>query len=75
MAVTDVSPGHQNPIGTMLEGLQDETWIYPTRTHDTDDSNVGRILCPTHPSQIRSRVSTPVTGKCNDSRIEFISHK
>jgi hypothetical protein len=75
MTVTDVSPSDQNAIGAKLEGLQDETRVYATRTHDANDSNIGRILCPTHPSQIRSCVSTPVAGKCNDSRIEFISHK
>jgi hypothetical protein len=74
MTVTDVSPGDQHAISAKLEGLQEKTMVYSPRTHDTNDPNIGRILYPTHPSQIRGCVSTPVAGKCHNLWTKSITH-
>ena len=75
MTVTDVSPCDQYPIGAKLKGLQNETRIYATRTHHTDDPDVGRILKATNPCQVSGRIGAPITGKCNDFRIERFAHR
>jgi len=75
MTITDVSPRYQYTIGAQLKGFQNETGVHPTGTHHPYDPDIRGILHSAHTCQIRSRVSTPVARKCDDSWIEFICHK
>jgi hypothetical protein len=73
MAITEMSPGHQNAVAPVLERFQHEQRIDPPRTHHTHGSDTGRILQSGNARQIGAGVSAPVTQKSNDSRFK-ISH-
>ena len=75
MAVADVSPGNQYPVGAQLKCLEDEIWIDPAGTHYPDNPHIGRVLKTAHACQIRSRIGAPVAGKGNDPRTKLLSHK
>jgi hypothetical protein len=73
MAITEMSPGHQNAVAPVFERFQHEQRIDPPRTHHTHGSDAGRILQPGNACQVSPGVSAPVTQKSNDSRFK-ISH-
>ena len=75
MTVTDVSPGHQNPISTHLKCLEDEIGIDTSGTHHADNPHIGRILKTAHTRQISSRIGAPVAGKGDYSRSKSFSHE
>ena len=54
MAVTDVSTGHQYAIGSFFESADNEHRIHPSGTHDSDGSQVGRVLQTGNAGQIRA---------------------
>ncbi len=72
MAIADMSPAHQDRVGTALKSPQDVVRRHGGRTHDTDGPDIGRILQTAHPRQIRCAIGTPVAHKSNDFRLEII---
>jgi hypothetical protein len=74
MAVADMSPRHQDPVGALLKGLEDEIGIDPSGTHHPDNPHVGRVLKTAHACKIRSRIGAPVAGKGNDLWAKFLRH-
>jgi hypothetical protein len=74
MAIAEMSPGDQNPVGPHLKRFDKEAGVHASGTHEPDDRHIGRILESAHTGKIRSRVSTPVTRECNDLWIKFFSH-
>ena len=75
MAVTDVSPGHEYAVCTLLKCLEDKIGVDPARTHDPNNPHVGRILKTAHPCQISGRIGAPVARKCYDLGIKYVTHK
>ena len=75
MAVTDVSAAYQNPVGPLLQGLEDEIRGNPARTHDPDHPDIGWVLHSADTGQISAGISTPVTAKSDDFRFELSSHR
>jgi len=66
MAITEMSPGHQYAVASVLKCFQYEQRIDPPRTHDADRSNIWGILQPGNARQIGTGVGAPVTQKSND---------
>jgi hypothetical protein len=60
MAVSGVSPGNPDPVGTMPESGQDEFGAYPGGAGYPNDPDVGRVLQAAYPGQIRCPVTAPV---------------
>jgi len=69
-----VSSGYQNPVGPCFKCPEDKIGVNPTGAQHTDDTHAGGILKTAHTGEIGGRVSTPVTGKCNDLRLKCIRH-
>ena len=67
MAIADVSPSHQDPVRSALKRSQEVMRRYGGGTHDPYGPEVGGVLKPAHPCQIRCTVSTPVAEKGQDS--------
>jgi hypothetical protein len=44
MAITDMSPTHQDAVPSHLKGRDDECRIYPAGAHNPNGSQVGRVL-------------------------------
>jgi hypothetical protein len=60
MTVADVSAGHQDAVGPLLERLEQEAVIYPAGTHEPDQTDIGRILHAGHPGQVSPGIRAPV---------------
>jgi hypothetical protein len=71
MAVTDVSTGHQYTIGSFFESADNEHRIHPSGTHDSDGSQVGRVLQTRNAGQVRTCISTPITQKSDNLWFKF----
>jgi hypothetical protein len=71
MAVTEMSPGHQDAVGPLSQGPYDEHRVYAARAHHPYRPHVGRVLQPGHPCQIRSGIGAPVAQKRYDFWFEF----
>jgi hypothetical protein len=63
MAVADVSAGNQNTVGPFQESLEQKAVIDPAGTHESDQTNIGRILNAGYPRQVGSGISAPVANK------------
>jgi hypothetical protein len=48
MAVAEVSPAYQNPVGPFLEGFEDKIRGDAAGTHDPDHPDIMWVLHPTH---------------------------
>jgi hypothetical protein len=68
MAVSRVSPGDPDPIGSAAQGSQNELGAYSGRAWDSDNPEIGRILEAAHAGQIRCPIAAPVTQKCGNLR-------
>jgi hypothetical protein len=66
MAVTEVSPGHEDTVGPLLKGPDDKNRIHPAGTHNAYRSDIGRILQSGDACQIGTGIGAPVTKKGND---------
>jgi hypothetical protein len=66
MAITEVSPGHQNTVAPVLERFQDEHRIDPARTHHAYGTDARGILQSGNARQISAGIGTPVTQKSNN---------
>jgi len=72
MAVTDVSPTHQDPICTALEGAENKMGGYRSRAHDPNGMNVRGILHSAYPGKVSRSISTPVAEKCDNFGFKLI---
>ncbi len=63
MAVADVSPAHQNRVGSALKSPQNVVWRYGGRAHDANGPNIGRVFKPAHTCQVGCAICAPVTHK------------
>jgi hypothetical protein len=63
MAVSDVSPAHQDPVGSALKGPQYVVRRYGRRTHDSNRPDIVRVSQPAYTCQIGRSICTPVTHK------------
>ena len=63
MAVADVSAGNQDAVGPFQESLEQKAVIDPAGTHESDQTNIGRILHAGHSRQVGSGISAPVANK------------
>jgi hypothetical protein len=75
MAVTDVSPGQEYAVCTLLKRLEDKIGVDSARTHYANNPHVGRILKTAHPCQISGRIGAPVARKCNYFWIKLLRHE
>ena len=66
MAVTWMAAQDHDSVSALFKGLKDELWIDPAATHDSNDSEVGRIGLARPSRGIGSFVRTPVTQKTDD---------
>jgi hypothetical protein len=71
MAVAEMSPGHQDPVGAGFQRRDDKGRIHPARAHDPDRAQVGRILHPGYPGEVRAGIGTPVAKKRHNLWLEF----
>jgi len=55
----------------MSEGSKDKFGAYPAGTGEPDNPEVGRVLKPAYPGQIRCTVTAPVTQKRRDFGFPF----
>ena len=60
MAFTRVSPGHPHTVRAVTEGSQDKFGTHPARAGHTDHPEIGRVLKPADPGQVRCTVAAPV---------------
>jgi hypothetical protein len=68
MAVSGVSPGYPDPVGSIAKGGQNELGVHSGGAGHTDDSEMGRVLEAAHACQVRRTVAAPVAQKGRDFR-------
>jgi len=71
MAITEMSPRHQDAVTPLFEGFDDESRVNPAGAHDPYGSQVGRILQPGDTRQVGPGIGTPVAQKRCDLRLEI----
>ena len=71
MAVTEVSPGHQDTVTPLLKGLDDKSRVNPAGAHDPHGPQVGWILQPRNTGQVSAGVSAPVAQERYDFRLKI----
>ena len=74
MAVSDLSPANQHPIGPGLKGLEDVDRVDPARTGEFDHTYIMGILQPHGSSHIRCRVGAVRTDHCHYFRIKVFHY-
>jgi len=72
MAFTRMSAGHPHPVGPFPQSRQEKLRAHPPCARDPDHPDIGRILHPAHPGQVRRSVTAPVTKKTYDFRFPFV---
>jgi hypothetical protein len=72
MAISKVSPAHQDPVRTALKSSQDVMRRYGARAHDPNYPNVRRVTEATDAGQICCAVSAPVAQKGNDHGFKIL---
>ena len=71
MTVADVSTGDQDAVGAFQESLEQKAVIDPAGTHESDQTNIGRILHAGHPRQVGSGVGAPVADESQNIGFPF----
>jgi hypothetical protein len=71
MAVTEMSPGHQDAVTPLLEGLDDECRVDPAGAHDPYGPQVGWILQPRNTGQVSTGICAPVAQERYDFRLKI----
>jgi hypothetical protein len=74
MAVSGVSPGDPDAVGSVPESCEDELGAHPGGTGNANNTDIGRILEAAHPCQIRRAVTAPVAQKGGNLRLPIV-HK
>jgi hypothetical protein len=72
VAVTDVSPSHEDTIGPFLKGLQYMVRGDSTAAHDPDRQDIGRVFQAHAAGQIRPCVTAPIATEGNDPGFESV---
>jgi hypothetical protein len=75
MAFSQVSTNHQNAIGALFEGMDDQMRTHHTGAHHPDNPQVRRILHTTDPSQVSSSIRSPRAQESYDDRLEILRHR
>lgn len=65
MTIARMTAGDEDSIDTVLKTGDDKEGVYPPRTGNPNDPNIGRILDSTNPSQVSPGIAAPVTEKGN----------
>jgi len=73
MTVSWMAPPNQNSVRSIDESLEDINGIDGSRAHQMDDADIGGILLPSGPGQVRSRIGAPVAKKGYNPRFK-LSH-
>jgi hypothetical protein len=60
MAVTGMSAGNPDSVGTFSQGRQEEFGAHATRTGDAYHPDIGRILGTSHTGEVGCAVTAPV---------------
>ena len=63
MTVADVSAGYQDAVSPFQESLEQKAVIDPAGAHESDQTNIGRILDAGHPRQIGPGISAPIADE------------
>jgi hypothetical protein len=63
-----MSAGHQHAVGAILKGLHDIKGVDPARAGNPDNPDIGRILNPADPRQVRPGISAPIADDGNNLR-------
>jgi hypothetical protein len=71
MAVTEMSPRHQDAVASLPESLDDKIGIDPAGAHDAHGPQVGWILQPGNTGQVSAGIGTPVAQERYDFRLEI----
>jgi hypothetical protein len=66
MTFLQLSAAHEYPIGACREGFDDEQGIHSAGTHDSDRSDVRRVLKTGNPRRISRRIAAPVAEETQD---------
>jgi len=72
MAVSGVSPGDPDAVGSVPESGEDEFGAYPGGTGYANDADVGRVLEAAHPCQICGAVAAPVAQEGGNFRLPIV---
>ena len=72
MAVSGMSPGNPDPIGTMAQGGQYELRTHPSGTRYTDNPEVMGVLKTAHTGKICRAVTAPVAQKSGNLGLPII---
>ncbi len=67
-----MAAGDEHAVGAAGQRLEHERGIQPARTHEPDQTHVGRIFEPGSAGQVRGPVATPVAGEADDQRLKLI---
>ena len=66
MTVANVSAGNQNAVRPFQKSLEQEAMIDPAGTHESNQTDIGRILHAGHPGQIGPGIGTPVADESDN---------
>ena len=66
MAVADVSAGNQDTVRSFQKSFEQKAVIDPNRTHESYQTDVGRILHAGRPGKVCSGISAPVAHEGQD---------
>jgi len=69
MTVADVSAGNQDTVRPFQESLEQKAMIHSSGTHESDQTDIGRILHAGHPGQVSSCISAPVANESKYFRL------
>jgi hypothetical protein len=74
MAIADVSPAYQEPVGPALQGAQKKMGRYGGRTHHPHGADIGRVLQTADAGQVRGPIRAPVAQKSDYFGFESGQH-
>ena len=63
MTVADVSAGNQDTVRPFQESLEQKAMIHSSGTHESDQTDIGRILHAGHPCQVGPGIGAPVANE------------
>jgi hypothetical protein len=70
MAVTKMSPGHQYPVSTPLQGFDNKHRVHPAGAHHPDGSDGRGVLETRHTGQVGTGIGAPVAKEGHDFRFK-----
>jgi hypothetical protein len=71
MAITEMSPSHEDAVNSLFECSNDKQRIDPAGTHDPYGPDIGWVLQPGNTGQIGPGIGTPVAKESNDFRFKI----